>query len=380
MQRGPLRSSLAWAYGFATKACGFKMLRHEGKLTGLAACGDQKLAADLASHFWIDDDGMVRAKFTDDREMERTILKICRGHTRETISASIQSVAEQFTVQSIQYWIARTQTRRLGLGGGLFANVRLNRVLAENCPIDEIFIFPAMGDAGLPVGTALRFLLVRDGTRAWLRQRRRLDDVYFGFDYNGRIDEHLVQAGTRRLPGAPAELSKDMLVAGKVGAIYVGRMEFGPRALGARSILANPADKRINDELNRRLGRSDFMPFAPYVLEDDSDKVFEITSVNRYAARFMTITCAVRPEWRDRIPAVIHVDGTARPQIIRNRENPLYGDILHRFRATTGLPVLINTSFNVHEEPIVNRPSECLQALREGRIDFVVTESGVYTT
>jgi carbamoyltransferase len=163
-----------------------------------------------------------------------------------------------------------------------------------------------------------------------------------------------------------------------VGAIYVGRMEFGPRALGARSILASPADKRVNDELNRRLDRSDFMPFAPYVLEEDSDQVFEITSVNRYAARFMTITCAVRPQWRDRIPAVIHVDGTARPQIIHRRHNPLYGDILDRFRVATGLPVLINTSFNVHEEPIVNQPSECLKALREGRIDFVVTDQGAY--
>jgi carbamoyltransferase len=380
MQRGPLRSSLAWAYGFATKACGFEMLRHEGKLTGLAACGDRKLAADIAGHFWIDDDGMVRAKFTDDREMERIILEICRGHTRETIAASIQSVVETFTVRSIQYWLARTQTRRLGLGGGLFANVRLNRVLAETCPIEEIFIFPAMGDAGLSVGTGLSFLLARDGLGTWLSRRRRLDDVYLGFDYDGRIDEHLAQAGARRLPGTPAEVSKDMLVAGKVGAIYVGRMEFGPRALGARSILASPADKRVNDELNRRLGRSDFMPFAPYVFEEDSDKVFEITAVNRYAARFMTITCAVRPQWRDRIPAVIHVDGTARPQIIRNQENPLYGDILHRFRAATGLPVLINTSFNVHEEPIVNRPSECLQALREGRIDFVVTQEAVHTT
>ena len=103
------------------------------------------------------------------------------------------------------------------------------------------------------------------------------------------------------------------------------------------------------------------MPLAPYVLDEDSERVFEITPVNRYAARFMTITCKVRPEWRDRIPAVIHVDGTARPQVLRAEENPLYADILRRFRAATGLPVLVNTSFNVHEEPIVNRPAECVR-------------------
>jgi carbamoyltransferase len=121
------------------------------------------------------------------------------------------------------------------------------------------------------------------------------------------------------------------------------------------------------------------MPFAPYVLAEDAERVFEITEVNRYTAQFMTITCAVRPEWRDRIPAVVHVDGTARPQILREEVNPLFGGILRRFRDTTGLPVLINTSFNVHEEPIVNRPQECRKALLDGRVDFVVTKQAVYT-
>src|SRR5262245_15511016 len=379
LQRGPLRSSVAWAYGFATKLCGFTMFRHEGKLTGLAAYGEPLLAADIARHFWVDDNGMICANFADDRAIERMIVEVCQGHARETIAASIQKVAEDLALRSVQHWLARSGTRRLGVAGGLFANVRLNRVLAETCPVDEIFIFPAMGDAGLSVGIGLSFLLARDGLETWLKQRYRLDDVYLGYDYTGHIDQHLAGAGARRLAGAPAAIANELLLAGKVGAAYLGRMEFGPRALGARSILASPADAKINDELNRRLERSEFMPFAPYILEEDSDKVFEITPVNRYAARFMTITCAVRPEWHKRIPAVIHIDGTARPQIIRDRENALYAHILRRFRAATGLPVLVNTSFNVHEEPIVNQPSECLKALRDGRVDFVVTERAVYT-
>ncbi len=156
-------------------------------------------------------------------------------------------------------------------------------------------------------------------------------------------------------------------------------MEFGPRALGARSIIASPADHAINDDLNRRLERSEFMPFAPYVLEEDAASVFDITPVNAYAARFMTITCGVKPAWRAKIPAVVHVDGTARPQVVRERENPLYAAILRGFRDRTGLPVLVNTSFNVHEEPIVNAPAECARALADGRIDFVVTEQAVYS-
>jgi carbamoyltransferase len=287
-------------------------------------------------------------------------------------------VAEDFTVQSVRWWLKRTGARRLALAGGLFANVRLNRLLAETLPLDEVFIFPAMGDDGLSVGCALAFLQQRDGTAAWLSHRHRLDDVYLGQDFENRIDATLAAAGMKRLPGAPLETAVELIRAGKAGAIYAGRMEFGPRALGARSIIASPHDHTINDNLNKRLARSEFMPFAPYVLEEDASRVFEINNVNRYAARFMTITCAVKPEWRERIPAVVHVDGTARPQIIHDRSNPLFAGILRRFRDATGLPVLINTSFNVHEEPIVNRPEECLQALQDDRVDFVVTEHAVY--
>src|SRR5258706_84100 len=127
-----------------------------------------------------------------------------------------------------------------------------------------------------------------------------------------------------------------------------------------------------------RRALSEFMPFAPFVLEEDAEGVFETTPVNRYGARFMTITCAVRPEWRSRIPAVVHVDGTARPQVLRDADNPLFAAILRDFRGHTGLPVLINTSFNAHEEPIINRPQECLRALVDGRVDFVVTKQAVY--
>jgi carbamoyltransferase len=307
------------------------------------------------------------------------VLDILRGHDRETIAASIQKVTEDLIQDVVRHWLQKTGARRLGLAGGLFANVRLNRLLAETLPLDELFVFPAMGDDGIAVGNGLAYLLQRDGLATWLKQRRRLDDVYLGRDYDGGIDDCLGASGVRRLAGDPADIATDLIRGDKVGAIYTGRMEYGPRALGNRSILASPHDHAINDNLNKRLDRSEFMPFAPYVLEEDAERVFEITAANRYAARFMTITCAVRPEWRERIPAVVHIDGTARPQIVREAANPLFAGILRRFRDATGLPVLINTSFNVHEEPIVNRPDECLKALVDGRVDFVVTRQAVYT-
>ena len=375
----PNRNGIASAYGYATQACGFRMLRHEGKLTGLAAYGEPELAERMAACFrFNENNGQIESDFADWDAIGRAVLAVCKDQKRETIAASIQQVAEDYTLRSVRWWVERTGAKRLALAGGLFANVRLNRLLAEQLPIEEIFIFPAMGDEGLCVGAALGLLHQRDGTAAWLGHRHRLDDVYLGQDFDDRIDATLDGGGMKRLPGDPVATTVALLRAGRAGAIYTGRMEFGPRALGARSIIGSPSDHGINDSLNHRLDRSEFMPFAPFVLEEDAERIFEITDVNRYAAQFMTITCAVRPEWRDRIPAVVHVDGTARPQIVREQSNPLFAAILREFRDATGLPVLINTSFNVHEEPIVNRPEECLQALRDERIDFVVTNRAVY--
>jgi carbamoyltransferase len=380
VHRAP-KNSLATAYGHATTAAGFRMWRHEGKLTGLSARGEPKLRDALARHFRLGQDGLIACDFTSWRVMEKGIRAICQGHSRETIAASIQQLTEDLISGAVGHWLRRSKSRRLGLAGGLFANVRLNRLLAETLPVDEVFIFPAMGDDGLAVGAALCYLRDRDGLAAWLRQRRRLDNLYFGQDFDARIDAVLAaEPHIHRLPGDPITIATGLVEDGAAGAIFVGRMEYGPRALGARSIIANPTDPTINDRLNQRLDRSEFMPFAPYVLEEDAERVFEITSVNRYAARFMTITCAVRPEWRARIAAVVHVDNTARPQIIRDADNPLFAGILRRFRDRTGIPVLINTSFNVHEEPIVNRPEECRRALIDGRVDFVVTKQAVYVT
>jgi carbamoyltransferase len=247
-------------------------------------------------------------------------------------------------------------------------------------PVDEIFIVPPMGDEGLVIGGALQFLLERDGLSYWLKQRHRLNDVYWGGAHDDRIGPMLDgAAGLVRAQGDPAAVTAEWLHQGRIGAIYCGRMEFGPRALGARSILASPADPNVNQALNARLERTEFMPFAPVVSEADAADLFDVGSVNRYPAHFMTIACGVRKEWRERIPAVVHVDGSARPQIIRRRDNPLYFDILAAFKARTGLPALVNTSFNVHEEPIVNRPEECRKALEDGRIDFVVTADSIWS-
>lgn len=376
----PLRiDSLGLAYGYATQALGYRINRHEGKLTGLAAHGRPVLFDRMAAHFTVDEDGVIDSDFQSYPAMRRAIFDLANGVAREDVACSVQKLLEHFVVRAVRNLVARSGVRHLGLAGGIFGNVRLNQLLAEDAGVDDVFIYPAMSDSGLAAGGVLQFLLERDGLGAWLRHRYPLDALYFGRDYTETADRAL--GGDTRLERVaedPVEFAVDRLIEGRVVGLYTKGMEYGPRALGARSILAAPVDPAINQNLNDRLQRTEFMPFAPVVAAADADSVFDLPAGMRYAARFMTITCNVRPDWRDRIPAVIHVDGTARPQIIERDANPLYFDILARYKQLTGIPVLINTSFNVHEEPIVNRPEECAQALADDRIDFVVTARAAY--
>lgn len=370
---------LASAYGAATKALGFMRNRHEGKLTGLAAMGQPRAAEEIASYYSVDADGRIHSTIGTNHNLNVLMRRLAARLSREDVAASIQQVVEDMTLLSLQRLLARHPSRHLGLSGGLFANVKLNRLLAETLPLDEIFIFPAMGDEGLPVGGVLAYLLQRDGMEAWLAQRHELGPVYLGRDYTEAIDTQLAKvAGVRRTDEPSVAGAAKRLEAGQLGAIYTGRMEYGPRALGARTILANPARRETHDLLNERLSRSEFMPFAPVATDKRAADVFEITQVNARACRYMTIACGVKPEWRTRIPAVVHVDGSARPQVIARDDNPLYYDIIEAFERETGLAALVNTSFNVHEEPIVDTPAQCTKALTDGRVDFIVTNSGLY--
>ena len=305
------------------------------------------------------------------------MAKIAATTTPANAAASIQKLLEDIILKSVGIYLQKTGCRHIGLAGGVFANVALNRRIANLPQVDEVFIFPAMADEGIAVGGLYQYLLQRDGLQTWKSKRRRLQNVYWGNDFDDIIAKTF-DGKTKLLPGNTAEVTAKLLSEHKIVALYCGRMEFGPRALGARSILASPQQKSINDTLNERLNRAEFMPFAPFVLAEDVADVFYINDADRYAMRFMTITCEVREEWRERIPAVLHVDNTARPQIIDDKDNPLYAAILRKHKEITGLPVLINTSFNAHEEPIIRTPEECLRALQNKRVDYVATNLGVY--
>jgi carbamoyltransferase len=382
-RRRPQRraDSLGLLYAAATRALGMLPLRHEGKVLGLAAFGTPRFAERLEGCFTVAEDGQIRAT-AERRTIEALIHDLARTTPREDVAASVQQALERLTLIALERILAGQPTPHLGLSGGVFANVKLTQRIAERFPaLREVFVCPAMSDQGEALGGVLQFLLERDGLPAWLAQRPGpAEHLHLGPDHMPEVEAAFHEAGCRVLARSDLpRMAAEMLRAEKVIGTYLGRCEYGPRALGARSIMAAPASRDINAALNRRLDRTDFMPFAPVVQEERAEEVFELPPSLRYTARFMTVTCGVRPQWRDRIPAVVHVDGTARPQLLRREHNPLYHDVLHAHAALTGLPVLINTSFNVHEEPIINRPEEAVRALRQGRVDALLTPGALWT-
>ena len=152
---------------------------------------------------------------------------------------------------------------------------------------------------------------------------------------------------------------------------FNGRMEYGPRALGNRSILYQPGDPTVNDWLNELLRRTEFMPFAPSSLHEESHELYENTDGALDTARFMTITFHCKPWMAERCSGVVHVDNTARPQVVRERDNPSYYRIIDEYRKRSGVPVIINTSFNIHEEPIVRSPEDAVRAFLDSALDYL---------
>lgn len=207
---------------------------------------------------------------------------------------------------------------------------------------------------------------------------RKIEHVYFGSVYDAQIDDLVSSVGENYLIRdlSSGTISPEARVAGlveqgKVIGLFQGGMEYGPRALGNRTILVDPRDRSVNDTVNQRLSRTEYMPFAPVVLAEYADEIFDIPEEILYTCNFMTIIVNVKEEWLYKIPAVVHVDNTARPQIIHRDQNQNYYDIVDEFRKLTGIPVLVNTSFNIHEEPIVESPDDALRALAKGAIDYV---------
>jgi carbamoyltransferase len=261
----------------------------------------------------------------------------------------------------------------LAIAGGLFANVRINQRLAEIPGIERLWVHPGMSDAGLAVGSALATCMKNRKALRMAPRKSVLGDVYLGPCYSdSEIASALSENGLEHSRSSCVEKEIARLLAeGYVVARFNGRLEYGPRALGNRSILYHPADRSVNDWLNRLLVRTEFMPFAPSTNIEHAGDFYLNVEPARDSARFMTVTFDCTDWMKSTCPGVVHLDGTARPQLVRKEDNPSYHRIIEEFGKLTGVSTIINTSFNMHEEPIVCSPQDAIRAFRLGHLDYL---------
>jgi carbamoyltransferase len=378
-------------YSYITKAFGFRPARHEGKITGLAAYGDpdacyeefrRLLRYDSTRHEFASDHlPQLFGPGSEDRWNIPLVNDLLNRFDRKDIAAALQRVLEEEVLKMITDAIEMTGVPDLVFAGGVFSNVKLNQRIRELKGVRSIYIHPGMGDDGLMVGAAYLGLRELSQRRQKPFQREFLQTVYLGPSFGeAEICETARRANlrTERSEQVEEDIAQH-LAEGRIVGRFAGRMEYGPRALGNRTILADPRDRAVNDWLNKRLKRTEFMPFAPSILEEDCSRYFKGWDKDQVAARFMTVTYDVFPEVQHTCGAVVHVDGTARPQVVRAEDNPSYHRILSAYKRRTGLPIAVNTSFNIHEEPIVCTPEDAVRSFVAGCVDVLAMENIIVT-
>ena len=346
-------------YLLITDALGFKMLSDEGKTTGLAAGGNRQRFAGLFDRYEVHPFEVV------DRAMPGATRKDGTWHpsrqaiaekigcdpmdwsVRRDVAAAAQDFFEKMVFATLEAYIPRGS--KIVLSGGCMANVTLNRRILDYA--SEVFVCPPMLDGGMAAGAAI----LSNGSI----KSDYVEHVYLGYD-------------TGEVKVDPHEVAK-RVANGQVVGVCVGRCELGPRALGHRSILFDPRDPNTPTKVNHKLERDSFMPLAPSVLWEEALNVFE-PAIERamHTCEFMTMALRVNEKWQSLVPAVVHVDGTARPHLVRQEINPWYHEVLNEFYKLTGIPMIGNTSFNEHGEPIIYSAYEAVARMRSGCVDAVV--------
>jgi carbamoyltransferase len=368
--------SLGLLYEEVTTYLGFQYSLDEYKVMALASFGKPRYADEFCKMIQVKDNG---AYTVQNQNLEKLFGPArVRGASLEQchydIACSLQTVLEETVLHLINWLHKTTDENNLCMAGGVALNCVMNAYLRNKGPFKNIWVQPAAGDAGTALGAAL-------WADAFARERENLnrkrdyvmEHSYLGPMYNDyEIKEFLSWSKLpyRRLINNAEEVV-DLLVQDKVIGWFQGRMEFGPRALGARSIIASPMKAYMQDRLNEIKDREDFRPVAPVVLEEEVSDWF----INGGVSPFMLFVYGVQPDKIDRIPAVRHIDGSARIQTIRREHNPRYYDLIHEFKSRTGIPVLINTSFNTRGKPIVCTPRDAVECFWTSPIDALVIGS-----
>jgi carbamoyltransferase len=297
-----------------------------------------------------------KARMEDDEIEER----------HKTIAADLQKLVEDFGFSYLKRALEMTKCRNVVFAGGVALNATMNGKFARSGLVDRIFIQPEAGDSGGSLGAAYMGYV----NLGYDLKPNEMQHAYWGIGYtDDEIEKALdiVKVKYRKLaPEDLVETVAELLANRKIVGWFQGRGEWGPRALGARSILGDPRDREMLYKVNAAVKyRDGWRPFAPSMIEEAADEYLE----GAVYAPFMIMTFPVREEKKKDIPAVVHVDGTTRPQMVRREVNPLYYDMIKRFGEKTGVPIVMNTSFNLKGEPVVNSPRDAVRTFFSSGLD-----------
>lgn len=368
--------SLGYFYGRITHLCGFTPNRHEGKVTGLAAHGNPNRAKELVSKMIYFKEGKIYTNlgsyytpfFTN---FSKELINAANEFSREDLAAAAQIHLEEILTSLIKYYTKHTESFNLCVAGGVFANVRLNSVLKNIDGLNNYYVFPNMSDGGIAVGACYSYIhsstyaIPSPNNSMFIGPIINPDKLITLAISNNKV--HLTLIESKLL-----EMCIDILLKGGLIALCKGESEFGPRALGNRSLLALPIDKSITKKINHSLSRDDFMPLAPVMLTSVAKELLLNFDLKDSTAEYMVSTFQASDQLKKKSPAVVHIDGTCRAQIINYDENDFLSKLLDKLYKDFSIDCLINTSFNLHEEPIVSDHQSAFNTFIISNIDALV--------
>jgi carbamoyltransferase len=370
----PFPNSLGLFYAEFTHYLGFAKYSDEWKVMGLAPYGEPGVSlrdwiVPDDDPYWVNAKGLLGAGAADVRSIEARLgpqraPESDIAATHRNIAFAVQDACEQAMMTLAKRAVEKTKCRNLCFAGGVALNSKANGKILTSGLVDNLFVQPAAADDGVALGAALAPHFEHSG-RLPLRAMRH---AYLGTEFSESAIENSLRTFKLRYTRASnvAAETAERVAAGKIVGWFQGRMEFGPRALGSRSILADPRDAAMKDRVNNAVKfREEWRPFAPSMLKEAAPEYLEgVTD-----SPFMIVTAQVRKEKQSVIPAVTHADESARPQTVEKEINPLYYRMIEEFGKRTGVPVVMNTSFNLRGEAIVNSPTDAIRTFYSSGLD-----------
>jgi carbamoyltransferase len=362
------RDSLGMFFEQVTNIVGMRELEDEGKVMAMACYSYPFQQEENKLHGFYDVTGTrIRARYGWHKQY-RMLENIAWSMPREQFSYMAQQILESCLVKFISNCIDRYGIRNIALAGGVFANVKANMLIRRMDNVDKWYVFPHMGDGGIALGSALYSEYLHTGKCSYKFS------AYTGESYTQDHTEQIVKSDrslsySLETPMEQAAHAAELISKGNYLMWFQGRMEYGPRALGDRSIIAPADSESVKEKLNLYVKKREwYQPFAPSVLESEVKNIVEYDG--KGYDRYMTMAYMVKKDLRDKLKSVIHIDGSARPQMV-GAENPTYMELLKKVRKETGLGIVLNTSFNLHGFPIVMTPEDAIATMKATKTRYM---------